>query len=97
MHAVKMAGQIASTAKTLRTGRLPVMPVITFGLLLVAAFADIGHTPFLLLDALIGLFLIGGHFGMHSICGILSPSVYRGNGAGWATSVARSDRSLGLW
>jgi len=26
---------------------------------------------------------------MHSICGIFYPSTYRGNGAGWATSVAK--------
>src|SRR5207237_3129198 len=59
---------------------ITVMPVITFALLLTAAFVDVGHTPFIVLDALIGLFLIGGHFGMHSICGIFYPSVYRGNG-----------------
>ena len=38
---------------------------------------------------MIGGFLIGGHFGMHSICGIFYPSAYRANGAGWATSVAK--------
>jgi AAHS family 4-hydroxybenzoate transporter-like MFS transporter len=43
----------------------------------------------LVLNALIGGFLIGGHFGLHSICGIFYPSAYRGNGAGWATSVAK--------
>ena len=68
---------------------ITVMPIVTFVLLLAAAFADIGQTAFLVLDAFIGLFLIGGHFGMHSICGIFYPSVYRGNGAGWATSVAK--------
>jgi AAHS family 4-hydroxybenzoate transporter-like MFS transporter len=68
---------------------ITVMPVITFALLLTAAFANIGHTPFMVLEAFIGLFLIGGHFGMHSICGIFYPSVYRANGAGWATSVAK--------
>jgi AAHS family 4-hydroxybenzoate transporter-like MFS transporter len=26
---------------------------------------------------------------MHSICGIFYPSAYRGNGAGWATSIAK--------
>jgi len=40
-------------------------------------------------SALIGGFLIGGHFGLHSVCGIFYPSAYRGNGAGWATSVAK--------
>jgi AAHS family 4-hydroxybenzoate transporter-like MFS transporter len=65
------------------------MPVTTTILLLAAGLADIGHAPFLVLNAMIGGFLIGGHFGMHSICGIFYPSAYRGNGAGWATSVAK--------
>ena len=65
------------------------MPVITGLLLLLAGLVAIGHDAFLVLSALIGGFLIGGHFGMHSICGIFYPSAYRGNGAGWATSVAK--------
>jgi len=65
------------------------MPIVTALLLLVAGFAYVGHDGFLVLSALIGGFLIGGHFGMHSICGIFYPSAYRGNGAGWATSVAK--------
>jgi AAHS family 4-hydroxybenzoate transporter-like MFS transporter len=65
------------------------MPVVTTALLLVAGLVYVGHTPFLVLSALIGGFLIGGHFGLHSICGIFYPSAYRGNGAGWATSVAK--------
>jgi AAHS family 4-hydroxybenzoate transporter-like MFS transporter len=32
---------------------------------------------------------VSGHFGLHSIAGIFYPSTYRGNGAGWATSVAK--------
>ena len=69
----------ARTAEMLATGVL----------LLVAGLVTIGHDAFLVLSALIGGFLIGGHFGMHSICGIFYPSAYRGNGAGWATSVAK--------
>ena len=65
------------------------MPVLTAVLLLFAGFVTIGHDAFLVLSALIGGCLIGGHFGMHSICGIFYPSAYRGNGAGWATSVAK--------
>jgi AAHS family 4-hydroxybenzoate transporter-like MFS transporter len=68
---------------------ITIMPITTFVLLLAATFATIGHGAFLVLEALIGGFLIGGHFGMHSICGIFYPSAYRGNGAGWATSVAK--------
>ena len=68
---------------------ITVMPVLTAALLLLAGFVTIGHDAFLVLSALIGGCLIGGHFGMHSICGIFYPSAYRGNGAGWATSVAK--------
>jgi MFS transporter, AAHS family, 4-hydroxybenzoate transporter len=68
---------------------ITVMPVATMILLLVASFAGLGHRPFMVLSALIGGFLIGGHFGLHSICGIFYPSAYRANGAGWATSVAK--------
>jgi AAHS family 4-hydroxybenzoate transporter-like MFS transporter len=65
------------------------MPAVTAALLLITGFVYIGHGGFLVMSALIGGFLIGGHFGMHSICGIFYPSAYRGNGAGWATSVAK--------
>jgi AAHS family 4-hydroxybenzoate transporter-like MFS transporter len=65
------------------------MPVVAFVLLLVAGFATMGQGTFLFLNALIGGFLIGGHFGMHSISGIFYPTAYRGNGASWATSIAK--------
>lgn len=68
---------------------ITVMPLGTMTLLLAASFVPIGHTPFMALSAVIGGFLIGGHFGLHSICGIFYPSAYRANGAGWATSVAK--------
>jgi AAHS family 4-hydroxybenzoate transporter-like MFS transporter len=68
---------------------ITIMPVITTILLLFAGLMFIGHTPFLILSAAVGGFLIGGHFGMHSVCGIFYPSAYRANGAGWATSVAK--------
>jgi MFS transporter, AAHS family, 4-hydroxybenzoate transporter len=65
------------------------MPLIAVPLLLIAAFVDVGQAGFFTLFALIALFLIGGHFGLHSIAGIFYPSAYRGNGAGWATAVAK--------
>ena len=68
---------------------ITVMPVMTAILLLVASFASMGHVEFLVLAAITGGFLVGGHFGMHSICGIFYPSAYRANGAGWATSIAK--------
>ena len=68
---------------------ITIMPVMTVLLLLVASFVAMGHIEFLVLSAVTGGFLIGGHFGMHSICGIFYPSAYRANGAGWATSIAK--------
>jgi len=65
------------------------MPLLAIPLLLIAAFVDVGQGGFFALFALIALFLIGGHFGLHSIAGIFYPSAYRGNGAGWAISVAK--------
>jgi MFS transporter, AAHS family, 4-hydroxybenzoate transporter len=65
------------------------MPLLAIPLLFVAAFVAVGQAGFFALFALIALFLIGGHFGLHSIAGIFYPSAYRGNGAGWATSVAK--------
>src|SRR5262249_7230005 len=68
---------------------IAVMPAITCVLLLVACLFTLGHATFLALNALIGGFLIVGHFALHSSWGIFYPSPYRGNGAGWATSVAK--------
>ena len=68
---------------------ITVMPIGTMILLLAASFVPLGHAPFMVLVAVMGGFLVGGHFGLHSICGIFYPSAYRANGAGWATSVAK--------
>lgn len=68
---------------------ITVMPVMTAILLVAASLVSIGHVGFLVLAAVTGGFLVGGHFGMHSICGIFYPSAYRANGAGWATSIAK--------
>ena len=68
---------------------ITVMPLLAIPLLLAAAFADLGSDGFLVATAFITLFLIGGHFGLHSIAGIFYPSAYRSSGTGWAISVAK--------
>jgi AAHS family 4-hydroxybenzoate transporter-like MFS transporter len=68
---------------------IAIMPLIAAPLLLLAGFVDLGYWGFLAANALIAVFLIGGHFGLHSIAGIFYPSAYRSNGAGWAISVAK--------
>jgi AAHS family 4-hydroxybenzoate transporter-like MFS transporter len=65
------------------------LPLAAIPLLLIVAFVDLGHAAFLALFTVTAGFLIGGHFGLHSIAGIFYPSLYRGNGAGWAISVAK--------
>jgi len=65
------------------------MPALAIPLLLLGGFVDVGHAGFMVLIGLIAFALIGGHFGLHSIAGIFYPSAWRGNGAGWATSVAK--------
>ena len=65
------------------------MPLLAIPLLLVSGFVDFGHIGMFVAIALIALTLIGGHFGMHTLAGLFYPSAIRGNGAGWATSVAK--------
>jgi MFS transporter, AAHS family, 4-hydroxybenzoate transporter len=72
-----------------------VMPIMTLILLLVASFVDFPHRAFLVLIACIGFFLVGGQFGVISICGVFYPSAYRANGAGWASSVAKVGSVMG--
>lgn len=68
---------------------ITVMPAFGALLLLLAGTINVGATSFVILVAMIGFFVAGGHFGMHSISGIFYPSSYRANGAGWATSIAK--------
>jgi AAHS family 4-hydroxybenzoate transporter-like MFS transporter len=72
-----------------------VMPVMTMLLLLLASVVTLPHRAFLVLVACLGFFLVGGQFGVISICGVFYPSAYRANGAGWASSVAKVGSVLG--
>ncbi len=70
-------------------GMMTVMPIATAILLLYLGLSGDSGRVFLLLSVAMGGVMIGGHFGMHSICGLYYPSAYRSNGAGWAISVAK--------
>jgi MFS transporter, AAHS family, 4-hydroxybenzoate transporter len=70
-------------------------PVITVPLLLAMGLGSTGGLPFLVMYFFMTMFLVGAHFGMHSIAGIFYPSVFRSNGAGWATSVAKIGSIMG--
>jgi len=70
-------------------------PVFSVPLLLIMGLGKIGGFPFLGLYFLMTMFLVGAHFGLHSIAGIFYPSAYRSNGAGWATSIAKIGSIIG--
>jgi MFS transporter, AAHS family, 4-hydroxybenzoate transporter len=70
-------------------------PVFSVPLLLVMGLGKTGGFPFLVLYFLTTMFLVGAHFGLHSIAGIFYPSAYRSNGAGWATSIAKIGSVIG--
>ncbi|MGO8919231.1 MAG: MFS transporter, partial [Stellaceae bacterium] len=76
---------------------ITLMPLLAVPVLLIAGFVDLGQTGFFVAVGLIGFFVIGGHFGLHSIAGLFYPSTYRGNGAGWAISVAKVGSIAGPW
>jgi len=72
-----------------------VLPALAVPTLLVMGLARFGGNAFLVLSFLNTMFIVGGHFGIHSIAGIFYPSAYRANGAGWATSIAKIGSILG--
>lgn len=90
-------GGLALMRFTDRRGAIAVtvMPLATMVLLLVASFVNFPQRAFLALIACIGFFMVGGQFGVISICGIFYPSAYRANGAGWASSVAKVGSVMG--
>jgi AAHS family 4-hydroxybenzoate transporter-like MFS transporter len=72
-----------------------VLPVLAIPTFLAMGLLRLGGNAFLVLSFFNTMFLVGAHFGIHSIAGIFYPSAYRGNGAGWATSIAKIGSILG--
>lgn len=72
-----------------------VLPALAVPTLLVMGLARLGGNAFLVLSFLNTMFIVGAHFGIHSVAGIFYPSAYRANGAGWATSIAKIGSILG--
>ena len=58
-------------------------------MLLVMGLVKLGANEFIVLNFFTTMFLVGAHFGLHSVAGVFYPSAYRANGAGWATSIAK--------
>lgn len=78
-------------------GAIAIMPLLAVPLLLGVGLIDFDYAGLFIATALIGLTVIGGHFGMHTLAGMYYPSHYRANGAGWATSVAKVGSIAGPW
>ena len=72
-----------------------VFPAVAVPTLLVMGLFQLGGAAFLVLSFFNAMFLVGAHFGIHSIAGIFYPSAFRANGAGWATSMAKVGSILG--
>jgi AAHS family 4-hydroxybenzoate transporter-like MFS transporter len=72
-----------------------VLPALAVPTLLAMGLVRLGGGAFLALSFFNTMFLVGAHFGIHSIAGIFYPSAYRANGAGWATSIAKVGSILG--
>jgi AAHS family 4-hydroxybenzoate transporter-like MFS transporter len=71
------------------------LPALAVPTLLAMGLLKLGGNAFLVLSFFNTMFLVGAHFGIHSIAGIFYPSAYRANGAGWATSIAKIGSILG--
>jgi AAHS family 4-hydroxybenzoate transporter-like MFS transporter len=76
---------------------IAVMPLLAIPLLLAVGFIDFDYAGLFIATGLIGLTVVGAHFGMHTLAGMYYPSHYRANGAGWATSVAKVGSIAGPW
>jgi AAHS family 4-hydroxybenzoate transporter-like MFS transporter len=74
-----------------------VMPVIACPLVAMLGMISFDGSSFMIYMLVVGIFVIGGHTGLHSIAGLFYPSAYRSNGAGWATSVAKVGSISGPW
>jgi MFS transporter, AAHS family, 4-hydroxybenzoate transporter len=74
-----------------------VMPAIACPLVAALGMYQFAPAAFMQYMFLVGLFVIGGHNGLHSIAGLFYPSAIRSNGAGWAISVAKLGSIAGPW
>jgi AAHS family 4-hydroxybenzoate transporter-like MFS transporter len=74
---------------------IALLPVLAVPTLLAMGLLRLGGSAFLILSFFNTMFVVGAHFGIHSIAGIFYPSAYRANGAGWATSIAKVGSILG--
>lgn len=94
MSVSSIGGSLAGLALmrfTDRFGPIAIMiyPALAAPLLVMMGVADVSLQGLAAFSLCSMAMISGTHFGMHSIAGIFYPSAIRGNGAGWATSVAK--------
>jgi MFS transporter, AAHS family, 4-hydroxybenzoate transporter len=92
-----MLGGLALMRFTDRIGvvSLATLPLIAVPLLLIAGFAGMSQTAFVMLMILLSVFLAGSHFGVTSIPGLFYPTAHRGLGTGWASSMGKIGSAAG--
>lgn len=66
-----------------------VMPAIAVPFLLYIGFAPVGHSEFLVMMALLMVFLGGSHYGIISIGGTFYPTSHRALGTGWLAAMGK--------
>jgi predicted MFS family arabinose efflux permease len=78
-------------------GTIAWMPLLAVPCLMLIGLVPLGAAGYIVVIVLAHVFVIGGHGGVISICGIFYRPAIRANGAGWATSMAKFGAMLGPW
>jgi len=78
-------------------GTIAWMPLLAVPCLMLIGLVPLGPAGYVVVLILAHVFVIGGHGGIISICGIFYRPAIRANGAGWATSMAKFGAMLGPW
>jgi AAHS family 4-hydroxybenzoate transporter-like MFS transporter len=78
-------------------GTIAWMPLLAVPCLMLIGLVQLNAVAYIAVIVLAHVFVIGGHGGIISICGIFYQPAIRANGAGWATSMAKFGAMLGPW
>jgi MFS transporter, AAHS family, 4-hydroxybenzoate transporter len=78
-------------------GTIAWMPLLAVPCLMLIGLVPLNAAAYVAVIIVAHVFVIGGHGGIISICGIFYRPAIRANGAGWATSMAKFGAMLGPW
>jgi AAHS family 4-hydroxybenzoate transporter-like MFS transporter len=92
-----IAGGLLVMRFTDRLGVLSIaaMPLVAIPLMLALGLLPLAAPSFVAFSILIGVFLLGGHYGVMSIIGLFYPGATRATGTGTAAAVAKIGSVLG--